>query len=94
MEKKEKNLEEFLRFKRFPKNKISKGEKSNFGHTHCTKNEVFLVKNVTNVNDVINELHSVPVSPNVMSQTGADLPSLLEADGFCYLMVCIDYFSK
>ena len=29
-----------------------------------------------------------------MSQTGADLCSLPEPDGFCYLIVCIDYFSK
>ena len=45
--------------------------------------------------NVTNELHSVPVSPNVMKQVGADLCSLPEGeDGCCHLIVCIDYFSK
>ena len=41
-----------------------------------------------------NEIHSVPVSPNVMKHIGLALCSLPEVDGYCYLNVCIDYFSK
>jgi len=40
------------------------------------------------------ELQSVPVPNEVMKQIGIDLCTLLEVDGFKYLIVCIDYFSK
>ena len=42
--------------------------------------------------NVTNELHSIPVSPNVMKQV--DLCSLPQVDGYCHLIVCITIFSK
>ena len=39
-------------------------------------------------------LHPVPVSANVMKQVGVDLCQLPEVDGYKYLIVCVDYFSK
>ena len=43
--------------------------------------------------NVKNELHSVPVSPNVTKQVGVDLRSLPEVDGYCHFIICIDNFS-
>lgn len=40
------------------------------------------------------ELHSIPVPTAVMNQIGTDICNLPEVDGFCCLVVCIDYFSK
>ena len=40
------------------------------------------------------ELQSIPISTLVMKQIGIDLLNLPEMDGFCGLLVCIDYFSK
>ena len=40
------------------------------------------------------ELHSIPVPNNAMRQIGVDICRLPEVDGFNYLVVCIDYFTK
>ena len=40
------------------------------------------------------ELQSIPVPVDVMKQVGVDLCTLPEVDGYHYLIVCIDYFSK
>ena len=40
------------------------------------------------------ELKSIPLPNEVMKQTGIDLCTLPEVDGFKHLIVCIDYFSK
>ena len=41
-------------------------------------------------------LHSIPVSSNFMKSEGVDLCELLiyEVNGYCHLIVWIDYFSK
>ena len=36
----------------------------------------------------------MPIPPAVMQQIGVDLSSLPEVDGYLYIIVCIDYFSK
>ena len=41
-----------------------------------------------------NKLQNVPVPTVVMKQIGIDLCNLPEVDGYCSLVVCIDYFSK
>ena len=40
------------------------------------------------------ELQSIPVPVDVMKQVGVNLCTLPEVDGYHYLIVCIDYFSK
>ena len=40
------------------------------------------------------ELHSTPVPTAVMNQIGVDICNLPEVNGYCCLVVCIDYFSK
>ena len=40
------------------------------------------------------KLHSIPVPSNVMKKVGVRLCVLPEVDGYCYFIVCIDYFSK
>ena len=40
------------------------------------------------------ELHSIPVPTAVMNQIYVDICNLSEVDGYCCLVVCIDYFSK
>ena len=39
-------------------------------------------------------MHSIPVPSNVMKKVGVRLCVLPEVDGYCYFIVCIDYFSK
>ena len=38
------------------------------------------------------KLHSIPVPSNVMKKVGVSLCVLPEVDGYCYFIVCIDYF--
>ena len=40
------------------------------------------------------ELQNVPIETAVMKQDGNDVCNLPKVDGFCSLVVCIDYFSK
>ena len=40
------------------------------------------------------ELQNVPIPTAVMMQVGIDLCNLRNVDGYCCLIVCIDYFSK
>ena len=40
------------------------------------------------------DLHSIPVQTPVINQIGVDICNLHEVDGYCCLVVCIDYFSK
>ena len=40
------------------------------------------------------KLHGIAVPSNVVKQVDVDLCGLLEVDGYRYLIVCIDYFSK
>ena len=40
------------------------------------------------------ELHSIPVPTAVMNQISVDICNLPEVDGYCCLVVCIDYFRK
>ena len=40
------------------------------------------------------EMHSVPVSSDLMKQVDLCLCSLLELDGYHHLLVCINYFTK
>ena len=44
--------------------------------------------------DISSELHCIPVPSEVMNQAGVYLFTLPEVDGFIYLVVLIDYFSK
>ena len=44
--------------------------------------------------DTANELRCIPVPSEVMKQVGIDICTLPEVDGFIYLVVLIDYFSK
>lgn len=39
-------------------------------------------------------MHPIPISADVMKQVGIDLCQLPEVDGYKYLIVCVDYFSK
>ena len=40
------------------------------------------------------ELHGISIPSQVMKQIGIDICSLPDVDGYKYLVVCIDYFSK
>ena len=40
------------------------------------------------------ELLSIPVAFAMMNKIGVDICNLTEVDGYCCLVVCIDYFSK
>ena len=55
---------------------------------------VIVVKDSSLLPNVKTEMHSVPVSPHVVKLVGLDLCSLPETDGYCHLIVCIDYFTK
>ena len=44
--------------------------------------------------NVKNQMHCVPVSPNVVEQVALDLCSLPEVDGYRHLIVCIYNFTK
>ena len=55
---------------------------------------VIVVEDSSLLPNVKTEMHSVPVSPHVMKLVGLDLCSLPETDGYCHLIVCIDYFTK
>ena len=41
-----------------------------------------------------NEPYSIPVPTAVMNKICVDICNLPEVDGYCCLVVCIDYFSK
>ena len=51
------------------------------------KQEIFTLKTKT-------WLQSIPVQSAVMNQIGVDISNLPEVDGYCCLVVCIDYLSK
>ena len=44
--------------------------------------------------DMANELHCIHVPSELMKQVDVDIYTLLEVDGFIYLVVLLDYFSK
>ena len=44
--------------------------------------------------EIKTELHSIPAPTTVMNQIGVDICNISKVDGYCCLVVCIDYFSK